>query len=142
MAPGREYLTANFRKMASRTALVSRGGLSRNCALRAASWSAVRRALAVRVIRKLHRGETLLAEVPQPAPNRVGIEIEYPGDHLHAVAIIKGNQRIRTPYLQRFDLPLAHDIQECLAFVSGQKGGPFAHLRREVVLCSCRWRGA
>ena len=44
--------------------------------------------------------------------------------------IIKGNQRIRAPYLQRFDLPLAHDIQECLGFVSGQKGGPFAHLRR------------
>ena len=40
------------------------------------------------------------------------------------------NQRIRAPYLQRFDLPLAHDIQECLGFVSGQKGGPFAHLRR------------
>ena len=90
----------------------------------------------VRVFHELHRGEPSRAEVPQPTADRVGDEIQDLGNQPDALAVIKGNQRIRRPHLQRFDLALAHDIQECPAFVGGQEGAAIGHAAFDDVLCS------
>ena len=82
-------------------------------------------ALPFRIRRRVQRGEARPAELPQPAAHRVGVEMENPADEADAVPVVKRNERVRAPHLERRNLAPAHDRKKRIALRGCQDGtGP------------------
>ncbi len=87
----------------------------------------VQLAFPFRTRRKIHRGETRRAKLPQPDADRVGIKKEGPCHEARRLAVVQEQKGMRTARHQCRGLSLAQDLQKFRSLIRCQEGRRFAH---------------